>query len=258
MLELLQNYIPIIAACTISLASVVTVNYLFNDIGEVNNLCKNTLNGLGHKLNKLESTLLPFNNDMAKSIKSLDNNYKKIEQHITLLECDLAYKQKITNPDQVSIDEVEEELRLCENVQSCASKGSYIKLKHIDTVVMGDLWKRVDNANAAIKNFNLVDNFFEIASLNTLSTTFLITVTASLLYIIYRLREPLYILPWSVLSWSTYRISFLLNIRTWFDTKLDYINKQLHEIENSKKIFYKHARRIDGISAEVSKYLKGK
>jgi hypothetical protein len=199
MIDLLYDYAPIVVSCTISIASVVVTNYLFNDDDGVNSSCKNKLNCLQSKLGDIKEELMPFYNKTAYSIQSLDNNRSRIDEFANSLEQELEYKRKLNIDNQVLIDGIEAELFMCKDAQMRASEGKYLTLDHIDKVMV-DLWDSVDASDAAIKNSDLVNNFFEIASLCTLPTAFLITLATSLLYTIYHLREPLYILPWSVLS----------------------------------------------------------
>jgi uncharacterized UPF0146 family protein len=187
MIDLLYDYTPIVVSCTISLASVVAVNYLFNDVDGVNNSCKNKLNSLQSRLDDIKDESMPIYNKTVYSIKTLDNNHSKIEKVTKSLEQELAYKREYNTHNQTLIDGIEAELLICKHAQMCVSEGKQ---------VIVDLWGSVDASDAAIKNHNLINNFFEIASLCTLSTAFLFTVTTSLLYTIYHLRgEPLYILP---------------------------------------------------------------
>ena len=249
MIDLLYDYAPIVVSCTISLASVVVANYLFNYDDGVNNSCKIKFNRLQSRLDGIKDELMPIYNKTVDSIKTLDNNHSKIEKVIKSLGQELEFKREYDAHNQVLIDDIDTELFMCRRAQVCVSESKQ---------VIADLWESVDASDAAIKNSDLTINFFEIASLCTYPTAFLITLATSLLYTIYHLREPLYILPWSVLSWSMYRISFLFNVCTWFSTKPPYINKHIHKIESRKETFLKHARRIDVISAVASIYLNDK
>lgn len=246
---------PIVLACTISVASLVTVNYLYNDVDKVNNLCKNTLNGVKHELDELGGTLNKFYNKTARSIQRLDSSREQIKDYDKLLKCELNHKLKINCTDQTVIDDIEGELFLCKHAQIRAARGDYLKLANIDKKMV-DLWKHMDDSKAVMDNSNSVDNFFEVASLCTLPTAFFTTVSISLLYTIYRLWEPSYALPWSVLSWSMYRTSFFLNIRTWFSKKSDYVYEQMHKIESCKKTFTERAKYLDEVNDEAKVYLK--
>ena len=236
-LESLPNNWIYILAVGIS-TTLAASTYYFNSneaINKTNNAHMDTLDEAKKQIKKVDKTIKPFDTVKSDSITIFEARLEQADQRQTLLEVNLNYQCRALRPNQIEIDKIKGELRLVENIIPTLEEKRIFFIQTQFDLKVKEMWKCIDASYAIIENYDLASNFHEIASLPTPHTVSLATLTATLFFTMCWLREPTYIIPWSMSAWSAYQVSFWCNTTAWLDNKLKCINDYLSDIGEIKE-----------------------
>ena len=236
-LESLPNnwiYILVVGISTTLAAS----TYYFNSGGAINktkNTHMDTLNEATKQIKEVGKTIKTFDTVKSDSITNFESRLERADQRQTFLEFKLDLQCEALKPNQIEIDKIKEELRLVKNIIPTLKEEKTFFIQTRFDLKVKEMWKCIDASSAIVENYDLASNFHEIASLPTPHTISLATLTATLFFTMCWLREPAYIIPWSMSAWSAYQVSFWCNTTAWLDNKLKCINDYLSDVGKIKE-----------------------